>query len=89
MADGENGIQNDTPRESKMAGVRLPERLTLAGNAVRNWKLFKQRWETYSIITELDKFTETKRKALFLHSLDDDALEAYNAFQLDPPVRYC
>ena len=67
--------------ETKMAAIRLPEQLSLGDNSIKNWKLFRQRWETYSIITDLEKLHLNKQKAIFLHCLSDDALEAYNTFE--------
>ena len=67
---------------SSMASVKLPERLTLGSAAVKNWKLFKQRWSTYSVITDLPALPQEKQRAFFIHCLDDDALEAFNTFQL-------
>ena len=68
---------------TKMAAVKLPDRLSLGSNAVKNWKLFKQRWDTYSIITELPSMSREKQVAIFTHCLDDDALEAFNTFTLE------
>ena len=70
------------PGNSRMAAIKLPDRLSLGTCAAKNWKLFKQRWDTYSIITELSELSNVKQKALFVHCLDDDALEAYNTFEL-------
>ena len=67
---------------AKMAAIRLPERLSLGDNAVKNWKLFRQRWETYAIITDINTLPLVKQKAIFIHCLEDEALEAYNTFQL-------
>ena len=60
----------------------MPDRLTLGSNAQNNWKIFKQRWTSYKILAEVDNMNAAKQKATFLHCLDDDALEAFNAFQL-------
>ena len=67
---------------SRMATVKLPDRLSLGSAAIKNWKLFKQRWSTYSVITDLPSLPQEKQRAFFIHCLDDDALEAFNTFQL-------
>ena len=67
-----------------MAAIKLPNCLTLGENAIKNWKIFKQRWTTYATLTDLaTEYDLSKQKALFTHCLDDDALEAYNTFQLE------
>ena len=62
--------------------VRPPDRFALGDNCVKNWKLFRQRWETYATITDLSTIAQPKKKAIFLRCLENDALEAYNSFQL-------
>ena len=81
-ATNDNGGTPATNSVTKMAAVKLPDRLAIGNNAVKNWKIFKQRWSTYSIITELDQLPISKQRALFIHCLDDDALEAYNTLDL-------
>lgn len=63
--------------------VKMPDRLSLNTNATKNWKIFRQRWQTYSTITDLNKLGIKKQKATFSYCLDDDALEAYNTFKID------
>ena len=71
---------------SKMSGVAkipLPDRLELGHSATEKWKLFKQRWGNYVILTDLNSQDNVgKQKAIFLHRLGDEALQAYNSFQL-------
>lgn len=64
--------------------VPLPDKFELGTEAVERWKLFKQRWKNYVIISELDDANNvSKKKPIFLHCLADDALKAYNSFQLE------
>ena len=46
------------------AGTRLhiqpPNKLAIGENGPKNWKLFKQRMESYAIMTEVDKQQSTK-----------------------------
>ena len=63
--------------------VNPPERLELGCNATEKRQLFKQRWANYVTITELNSTNNRdKLKPMFLHCLNDDALRAYNSFQL-------
>ena len=62
--------------------VNPPERLELGCNATVKWQLFKHRWANYVTITELNSPNIDKLKPMFLHCLNDDALRAYNSFQL-------
>ena len=61
--------------------VSLPQRLEFGqeGNYEERWKLFKQRWTNYTFIAEIET---SKKKPIFLHCLTDDALKAFNSFQL-------
>ena len=74
--------QNNNTNTTKMAAVKMPDRLTLGTSATKNWKMFKIRWETYTIITDFSELPRNKQRALFIHCLEDDALEAYNTFSL-------
>ena len=49
-----------------------------------NWKLYKQRWENYSIVAQLHKETQEYKVALFLHCIDTEAVKTYNSFDLTP-----
>ena len=75
------GEENST-NTFKMAAVKMPDPLTLGTTATKNWKIFKQRWNTYAVITDFETMPANKQRAFFIHCLADDALEAFNAFQL-------
>ena len=68
-----------------IAGIRPSEKLVLGSNPLEQWKLFKQRWTTYAILTNLDSLDDKIQVALFLHVIDDDALRTYNGFVFDTP----
>ena len=68
-----------------IAGIRPPEKLVLGSNPLEQWKLFKQRWTTYAILTNLDSLDDKIQVALFLHVIDDDALRTCNGFVFDTP----
>ena len=52
-----------------------------------NWKGYRQRWENYSIITQLDKQTEDYKVALFLYCIGPETVKTYNSFDLSPENR--
>ena len=84
MADG-GGNPNDgdgqgQARSTPVTGIRPPQAFVMDSNVTENWKLFKQKWRNYSIITNLSRQTEQYQVALLLHTLGDDALRAYNGF---------
>lgn len=66
-----------------ITGIRPPEKLVLGSNPLDQWKLFKQRWMTYAVLTSLDQQENKIQVAMFLHVLDDDALRIYNGFDFD------
>ena len=63
-----------------VSGIRPPPPLSLDGNVCESWKLFKQKWLNYAIITNLSTRTREYRVALFLHTIGDEALKVYNGF---------
>lgn len=58
--------------------IQPPSALNVSEQPVDNWKLFKQSWENYSIITNLNSKEESFKKAMFLHCIGVDALKIYN-----------
>ena len=70
-----------------MQGIQPPTGLKLsAKDEAVNWKFYKQQWENYSIVAELDKQTEEYRVA-FLYSVGPDAVKIYNSFDLSDENR--
>ncbi|GFO45287.1 polyprotein [Plakobranchus ocellatus] len=68
-----------------IAGLKPPSRLTLGTNIEESWKLFKQRWDTYAVLSQVSSLQREVQVVLFLHCLDDDALKAYNGFSFRSP----
>ena len=62
-------------------GLKPPQPLTLGNNPMENWKLFKQRWQTYSLLASLDQRPNRYQVAMFTHTLSDEALKIYNGFE--------
>ena len=50
-----------------------------------NWKLLKQKWNNYQILTQLDKHRRDYQVSLLLHTFGDDALKTYNGLKFDKP----
>ena len=86
--EGDTEERRQSSADAKMTGVYAPERLHLENNAIKNWKMFRQRWNTYTILADINELPTIKQQALFMNCLGDDALDAYNSFQMkeDPSV---
>ena len=64
-----------------MGQIQPPTALNLlAKHKAANWKFYKQQWENYSIVAQLEKQTEEYKVALFLYSIGPDAIKIYNSF---------
>ena len=50
-----------------------------------NWKLFKQKWSNYAILTGVNTQPREYQVALLLHTLGDEALKIYNGLQFHTP----
>ena len=50
-----------------------------------NWKIFKQRWTNYSILTAVNTQPREYQVALLLYTLGDEALKIYNGLQFNTP----
>ena len=74
-----------TAPNPSIPGIRPPPPLDIEHNAAENWKLFKQKWNFYSILTNLSARAPMYQVALLLHSLGDDALRVYNGFRFATP----
>ena len=71
-----------------MQGIQPPTGLNLSvKHKAANWKVYKQQWENYSIVAQLEKQTEEYRVALFLYSIGPDAIKIYNSLDLSEANR--
>ena len=68
-------------------GIRPPLPLSIDSNISDNWKLFKQKWQNYAIVAQLEKQSPAYCSALLLHTLGDDALRIYNGFDFQDTQR--
>ena len=73
------------PAPKPIQGIRAPHVLNVEGNVQENWKIFKQKWNNYVVITNLEAQTRQYKTALLLHTLCDEALRIYNGFQFATP----
>lgn len=64
-------------------GVRNPQPFCLGSNVTENWKLFKQRWQGFSLLSKLHTEENKIQVATFLQYLADDALKVFNGFQFN------
>ena len=71
-----------------MQGIQPPTGLILsARNKAVSWKVYKQQWENYSIVAQLERQTEGHKVASFLYSIGPDAVKIYNSFDLSEANR--
>ena len=63
-----------------VSGIRPPQSFCIDGNVADSWRLFKQKWQNYSVITNLNRQEMSYQVALLLHTLEDEALKIYNGF---------
>ena len=75
-------VQAATPR---IPGIRPPAPLLLDDNLADNWRIFRQTWDHYCILTGVDEHSVKYRVALLLHSLGNEALRVYNGFSFATP----
>jgi hypothetical protein len=71
------------PAAAPVSGIRPPPPFCMEANLAENWRSFKQKWQNYAIITNLDRQTPKYQVALLLHVMGDQALKTYNGFQFD------
>ncbi|KAG1688819.1 hypothetical protein GQR58_007942 [Nymphon striatum] len=64
-----------------VSGIRPPLPPNFEGaNVAENWKMFKQKWNNYFIITNLGVQTNEYQVALLCHTLGDQGLKLLNGF---------
>ena len=75
------GLAPSLPRP--VTGIKPPPALVIDTHVSENWKLFKQKWNNYSVITNLSAHPDLYQVALFLHTIGDEALKVYNGLEFD------
>ena len=61
--------------------VSPPQPLEIEGDRADNWKIWKQRWENYCIITGLNNQPEDYKCAILLHSIGIEAMRIFNGMK--------
>ena len=61
--------------------VSAPSSLDVDGDRADNWKIWKQRWDNYCIITGLLEQPEDYKCAMLLHSIGIDAMRIFNGLK--------
>ena len=64
-------------------GIRPPAPVNIDSNPADSWRLFRQKWQNYATITQLQMQPAEYQVALFLHTIGDAALQIYNGFTFD------
>ena len=54
--------------------------MNFMGNSAENWKVWKQRFQTYLIASETDKKSEAVQCAQLLHFMGEESLQIFNSF---------
>ena len=70
--------------EGFRTNIMQPISLDTKTTPAEGWKLWKQMWNNYSIITKLADQNKQYQTALFLHAVGPDALTIHNGFQFAP-----
>ena len=61
--------------------VPAPNPLDVDGDRADNWKIWKQRWDNYCIITGLLDQPEDYKCAMLLHSIGIEAMRIFNGLK--------
>ena len=76
--------QSQAPAQANLLpGIRPPVPPVFDNNIAANWKLFKQKWSNYSVLSDLERKPQKFQVALLQSSLGDDGLNIYNGFKFD------
>ena len=87
---GSNAVAAQAPAPTMMSQVPFPPRLELKSNLAKTWKSWKQLWDAYETVTELNEKDSKLRVATFVTCIGPDALDIHNGlpFQNDEEKRY-
>ena len=82
-----NPSGSQSPNASPVAPLKapqipLPAHLDIrdGSNLVDKWKTWKQVWNSYIIVTQLNTQTAAYQLSFFLHAIGPDSLQIYNSF---------
>ena len=77
---GASGPQQSPPAASAQPifSVKPPEALKFGKDNVNNWKLWKQLWQHYCVVSNLDAHPPAFKKSLLISTMGIEALQKYN-----------
>lgn len=70
-------------KTDKMEMLRPPPPLSLMGNLAENWRKWEQRFNLYLTASALVDESETRKIAVLLHSIGEEALDIYNSLEIE------
>ncbi|XP_011674436.2 uncharacterized protein K02A2.6-like [Strongylocentrotus purpuratus] len=76
----------------KRPNINPPAHLRVSdGDAIEGWKMWKQMWDNYCVLTNLSSQPEEYQTALLLHSIGPDGVRIYNGmkFASDEDSKKC
>ncbi|XP_072028318.1 uncharacterized protein [Amphiura filiformis] len=65
-----------------IGGVKPPAQPTISNGIIDDWKLWKQAWDNYVIVSRLNKQPADYQTAMFLNVIGPQGLKIYNSFEL-------
>ena len=74
-------IEQTPAQSSHLPGIRPPDPPVFDNNIASSWKLFKQKWNDYAVLSDLEKKSNQFQVALLRRSIGDDGLKIYNGFK--------
>ena len=79
-SNGQSGAV--APPSSTFHQITPPKYLDLkhSGGIAENWKLWKEKYNNYFVISRLDRETPEFQLAMFKHTIGDDALKVIKTF---------
>ena len=74
--------QPSTSQSPMFHQISPPQPLALrpSGEVAENWKLWKEKYNNYFVISRLDRESSPYRLAMFKHTIGDDALKVIKTF---------
>jgi hypothetical protein len=70
-----------------LSGIRAPPQLLINNGVIEEWKLWKQAWDNYVIVSRLNKQDQDYQAAMFLNTIGPPGLRIYNSFELNEESR--
>ena len=81
---GSSGTTSQTfpPQSPMFHQIKPPQPLTLkhSGDVAENWKLWKEKYNNYFVISRLNRESPEYQLAMFKHTVGDDALKVIKTF---------